>query len=205
MFKRFGLSNFTAEEVDEVIRVAKEKNYVLPSVYQGLYSPIARRAETELFPTLRKHGIAFYAYSPSSGGFLNKTRADFETEGKGRWDPSTFLGQLHNALYKKDAMLDALDQWVKIAEEAGVSKVELAYRWVTYNSSMKRELGDAIIFGARTIEQLKETLAGLKKGPLSKEVQAKIDNIWKVAEKDSPLNNIDGVTALAQKGNTRDA
>ena len=198
MFKRFGISNFSPEDVEEVIRIAKEKNYVLPTVYQGLYSAVARRTETELFPVLRKHGIAFYAYSPIAGGFLTKTRADFEVEGKGRWDPNTFLGKLHNVLYKKPAMLEALDRWGKIAEEVGVSKAELAYRWVTYNSNLRGELGDSVIFGARNIGQLKETLAGLKNGPLSKEVEGKIDELWKLVEHDSPLNNLDGFAALGQ-------
>jgi len=61
IFKRFGLSNFTAEQVQEVYDLAKSKGYVLPSVFQGNYSPVARHLETLLFPTLRKLGIAFYA------------------------------------------------------------------------------------------------------------------------------------------------
>ncbi|KAG0650169.1 Oxidoreductase sirO [Hyphodiscus hymeniophilus] len=199
MCKRFGLSNFSVEEVEEVIHIAKEKNYVLPTVYQGLYSAVARRAETELLPTLRKHGIAFYAYSPIAGGFLTKSRTDFEQDGKGRWDPATFLGQLHNVLYKKPGMLEALDRWEKIAKEVGISKAELAYRWVAYNSMLKREQGDAIIIGASSIEQLKGTLEGLENGPLSREVEDKIDEIWKLVEHESPLNNLDGFTAMEQK------
>jgi aflatoxin B1 aldehyde reductase len=196
MFKRFGLSNFSAEEVEEAIRISKEKNYILPTVYQGLYSAVARRTETELFPTLRKHGIVFYAYSPIAGGFLTKTPADFAEEGKGRWDPATLLGKIHNAMYKKPSMLEALEQWGKIADEVGVSKVELAYRWVAHNSILKGELGDAIIFGARNIEQLRETLTGLKNGPLSKEVEGKIESIWKLVEHESPLNNSDAILAM---------
>lgn len=198
MFKRFGLSNFLAEEVEEVVRICKENNYVLPTVYQGLYSAVARRQETELFPTLRKHGMSFYAYSPIAGGFLTKSSADFKEEGKGRWDPATFLGKLHNAIYKKPAMLEALDQWEKITKDAGVSKAELAYRWVAYNSILNGELGDAIIFGARNMEQLRGTLASLKNGPLSKEVESKIDEIWKMVEKDSPLNNDEAIGTLLQ-------
>lgn len=34
-FKRFGLSNFKAEDVEKVYQVCKEKGYPLPSVYQG--------------------------------------------------------------------------------------------------------------------------------------------------------------------------
>jgi len=34
-FKRFGLSNYQAEDVEKVYNHCKEKGYVLPSVYQG--------------------------------------------------------------------------------------------------------------------------------------------------------------------------
>ncbi len=75
LFRRFGLSNYQADDVQAVYDHCAEKGYVLPSVYQGSYSPITRYQETELFPTLRKLGIAFYAYSPSASGFLGKTVA----------------------------------------------------------------------------------------------------------------------------------
>jgi aflatoxin B1 aldehyde reductase len=194
MFQRFGLSNFTAAEVDEVVQVAKQKGYVLPTVYQGLYSAVARRTETELFPTLRKHGIAFYAYSPIAGGFLTKSRANFEQGGTGghRWNSSNMLGELHNILYKKPRMLEALDRWEEIAKDAGVSKAELAYRWITYNSILNGDLGDAIIVGSSNLDQLKGTLEGIEGGPLSSEIARKVDQIWKLVEQESPLNNLDG-------------
>ena len=127
-FKRFGLSNFTASEVEDVIRIAKEKNYVFPTVYQGNYSAVARLTENQLFPTLRKYNVAFYAYSPIAGGFLTKSPQELLEGGKGRWDPVNFLGQLYGTLYKKPAMLQALEEWGKIADELGIPKAELAYR-----------------------------------------------------------------------------
>jgi aflatoxin B1 aldehyde reductase len=86
VFKRFGLSNFTPEEVREVYDHAKANGFVLPTVYQGNYSAIARQPEGTLFPVLRELGIAFYAYSTLAGGFLTKTREQVtEGVGKGRW------------------------------------------------------------------------------------------------------------------------
>jgi aflatoxin B1 aldehyde reductase len=56
--------------VQQIVNICKEKNYVLPSVYQGNYNSITRRNEEELFPLLRRENISFYAYSPSAGGFF---------------------------------------------------------------------------------------------------------------------------------------
>lgn len=57
--KRFGLSNFLPKQVQEVYEHCKQRGYVLPSVYQGNYSPVARRPERELLPLLREFGMAF--------------------------------------------------------------------------------------------------------------------------------------------------
>lgn len=90
-FARFGLSNYQAKDVEAVYNHCKENGYPLPAVYQGNYSPVARKQDTLLFPTLRKLGMAFYAYSPLAGGFLTKTKAQIE-EGVGRFAPDMLGG-----------------------------------------------------------------------------------------------------------------
>lgn len=188
-FKRFGLSNFTADEIEKVISIATERNYIVPSVYQGNYSAVARRAEKELFPLLRKHNFAFYAYSPIAGGFLTKTSEQIRSGGTGRWDPETPMGKLHRALYQKPSFLEALDVWNQIAEDEGISKAELSYRWVTHNSGLQGDLGDAVIVGALNQAHLRETMAAIRNGPLSAEVVKKIDGIWEKVAAEAPLDN----------------
>lgn len=61
-FKEFGVSNHTPEEVERIVSICEERGYVKPTVYQGQYNPIVRGAEKDLFPVLRKHKIAFYAW-----------------------------------------------------------------------------------------------------------------------------------------------
>jgi aflatoxin B1 aldehyde reductase len=61
-FRRFGLSNHSSEEIEKVVQICEENGYVKPTVYQGHYNAIARAAEKDLVPVLRKHGIAFYAF-----------------------------------------------------------------------------------------------------------------------------------------------
>jgi aflatoxin B1 aldehyde reductase len=61
-FKNFGLSNYAPEEVQRFVDICEQKGYTKPSVYQGHYNAIVRGGEKELFPILRKHNIAFFAY-----------------------------------------------------------------------------------------------------------------------------------------------
>ncbi|KAJ7795028.1 NADP-dependent oxidoreductase domain-containing protein [Mycena olivaceomarginata] len=60
-------------DVKQVYDICADKGYPLPTVYQGNYSAVTRRMETELVPTLHKLGIASYVYSPFAGGLLTKT------------------------------------------------------------------------------------------------------------------------------------
>lgn len=193
IFKRFGLSNHTPEQVEEVLEVCNERGFVRPSVYQGAYSAIARLAEDKLLPLLRKHKISFYAYSPSSGGFLAKTSRQFRDGSLvGRWHKDTYLGTVYQLLYNKPDTLEALDQWHEIAKVEGIPAVEMAYRWVVHNSALDGSLGDGVVVGASTTEQWKSTLAAIQKGPLSMDAANKIDALWGPLKADAIL----GVTEV---------
>jgi aflatoxin B1 aldehyde reductase len=186
-FEHFGLSNCTPAQVREVYDVCKAKGYVLPSIYQGLYSPVNRKQEQLLFPLLRTLNIAFYAYSPIAGGFLTKTRSYVEN-GEGRFNKERFFG-MYGKLYTSPSYLEALDEWGYIASEEGVTKAALAYRWVNYHSHLKAELGDGVIIGASSLKQLEQTLEALEAGPLSDTAIKGIDGIWEKVKPDALLDN----------------
>ncbi|KAJ9608851.1 hypothetical protein H2200_006622 [Cladophialophora chaetospira] len=186
LFERFGLSNYSTEEVVKVYDHCKAQGYVLPSVFQGNYAPVARKLEDLLLPTLRKLGIAFYAYSPLAGGFLTKTKQQI-LEGAGRFN-TNFMGGMYDQMYLKDSYLNVLAKWEEIAEEQGCSRAELAYRWVISHSALKADYGDRIIVGASKFEQIEPTLQGLGKGPLKQTVVKRIDALWDTLRHEAPLD-----------------
>ncbi|KAJ7174871.1 aldehyde reductase [Mycena filopes] len=191
-FKRFGLSNFTAADVQRAYDICKANNYPLPAVFQGNYSALARRNEDTLVPTLRKLGMAFYVYSPIAGGLLTKTAAQLREggEGSGRFaKQGEGKGALYVQLYNKPSYYKALDLWEEAAREAGCSKAELAYRWVAFDSVVDGKYGDAVIFGASKHSQIPETASWLKHGSVGEKAKAKIDKIWEVVKDDAPLDN----------------
>lgn len=69
--EHWGISNYTIEDVEQIAAICKAKGYPLPVAYQGLYNALSRRMEESLLPVLRKHNIAFYAYSPAAGGVFS--------------------------------------------------------------------------------------------------------------------------------------
>jgi aflatoxin B1 aldehyde reductase len=191
-FRRFGLSNFSPEQVQTVYDICKEKGYVIPTAFQGNYSPVARHLETNLFPLLKKLGLVFYAYSPIAGGFLTKTAADLDS-GAGRFNPQA-IGGLYSKLYDKPSLRAALTKWNEIADKEGVSKAELAYRWVAHHSAIAGEgfvqgEENGVIIGASRIEQIEQTAEGIKKGKLSDEAVKGIEEIWQSVKDDAPVDN----------------
>ncbi len=118
-FRRLGLSNLNTDDVEEIVCISKERGYLLPSIYQVNYSAVARRVESELFPTLRKYGISVYVYSPCVGGFLAKTPEGI-TNGTGRWHPEDYLGKIYHSMYAKPSIIEGLTTWNKIAEDAAI-------------------------------------------------------------------------------------
>jgi aflatoxin B1 aldehyde reductase len=187
-FKRLGLSNFLGPEITEVVRVAKENGFVVPTVYQGNYSAIARRLEDEVIPVLRSNKLSLYAYSPIAGGFLSKSKEQL-SDPEGRFGDKNPLSELYNGMYNRPAFLAILDFWATIAENEGVSRAELAYRWIAYHSIVSTGSGDAIVVGARTPDQLRETVAAIQKGPLSELAVAMIEQVWGKVMTEALLDN----------------
>jgi len=188
-FKYFGLSNFTPKQTQEVYDITSSKGYVIPTVYQGNYNAISRHTEDDLFPLLRKLNIRFYAYSPIAGGFLVRTPQQIKEAKEGRFDISTFIGEIYHKLYSRPALIDALEEWEKISHSSGVSKAALAIRWVAWNSILDQKHGDGIIIGASSTKQLKETLDALNAGPLEKNVVDSINQIWQKVKHEAPIDN----------------
>ena len=60
--RQLGICNYTAKETEQFFAICQEKGYIKPSVYQGQYNPLQRQSEDDLFPVLRAHNCAFYAY-----------------------------------------------------------------------------------------------------------------------------------------------
>jgi len=188
-FKYFGLSNFKPEKVQEIYDITSSKGYVLPTVFQGNYNPVARRYEDELFPLLRKLHIRFYAYSPLAGGFLVRTPQQIKEAKEGRFDISNPIGQIYHKLYSKPALIEGLEDWEKISQTSGVSKSALAVRWVAWNSFLDHKYGDGIILGASSTKQLKEALDAINAGPLDKNIVDSINQFWQKVKHEAPLDN----------------
>jgi len=103
-------------------------------------------------------------------------------------------------MYDKPSYLAALEEFGKLAEEAGTTKAGLAYRWVVWNSFLDPEKGDAVVLGASSGKQLTETVSEIEKGPLEGWVVQRLEKLWRSLEADAPRNNFETFTKLTKAG-----
>ncbi|KAI1288956.1 hypothetical protein EDD11_009488 [Mortierella claussenii] len=177
LFERFGLSNFAAWQVTLIHELCKQNGYVLPTVYQGMYNPIARSVQKELLPCLKYHNIGFYAYNPIGGGLLSGKYKFEEDHIEGaRYDPSTSFGRLFRERYWNKLTFEGIQLLDKEAKANDLTLLEATLRWMRYHSGL--EAKDGIIIGASSVKHLEENLIDLDKGPLPQTMLDAFDKAW---------------------------
>ena len=188
LFDRFGLSNFAAWEVAQVYTYCRDKGYILPTVYQGMYNAFTRDVEKELFPALKKYNMSFYAYNPLIGGLFsgryNKQNRDGDHEG--RFTQNSPLGQMYRNRYWNDIYFTALSKIDPVLKKEGLSHIETAIRWLMHHSGLKADAGDAIIIGASSLKHLEENLQDFEKGPLPDSIVEALEEAWHIVKPNCP-------------------
>lgn len=179
--REFGLSNFPAWQVVQVYYKCKELGYVLPTVYQGNYNPLARQAEASLLPALKMCGLRFYAYSPLAGGLLVGTAKlkDTSTRAGYRQGLAKMMGgDGEEGMAALEASLVEIES---SCEAEGVPMRDAALRWLFHHSPLGE--GDAVIIGTSKLSQLTDNLESLSadEGPLPEAVLSAIEGAWESA------------------------
>ncbi|KAM9814222.1 aflatoxin B1 aldehyde reductase member 3 [Neosynchiropus ocellatus] len=191
-FRELGLSNYASWEVAEIASICRHNNWVAPTVYQGMYNATTRQVETELLPCLRYFGMRFYAYNPLAGGLL--TGKYHYVDKDGSQPEGRFFGNSWAAAYRdrywKQSQFEAIELVLKALETAyGASRPTLtsaAMRWMYHHSQLKGDLGDGVIIGMSTMEQLKENLAAAEEGPLDESVVQAFHAAWNLVAHECP-------------------
>ncbi len=175
-FRRFGLSNYAAWQVAEIVEICRAEGWMLPSVYQGMYNALTRDVERELFSCLRHFGIAFYAYNPLAGGLLSgKHRSAQAPPESGRFA----LRTNYRERYWKTEYLEVIDELIPACEAAGRTPTEAAFAWLVHHSMLDAARDDAIILGASKIDHLDANLQACSDAtPLPADILDLFDRGW---------------------------
>jgi aflatoxin B1 aldehyde reductase len=176
-FDDFGLSNYAAWQVAEVVETCRRNGWMMPRVYQGMYNALTRDVERELFPCLRHYDIAFYAYNPLAGGLLSgKYRSQDENPDSGRFVPE----RGYRERYWRDDYFDVLSELHEACASNDLQPVEVAMRWLCHHSLLDAGRGDGIILGVSRVAHLVENMGACEGGSLGPDIVEILDRGWEV-------------------------
>jgi aryl-alcohol dehydrogenase-like predicted oxidoreductase len=169
--RAIGSSTFPAEQIVEAQWVADRRGHERFRSEQPPYSIFVRGIEAGVLPTCQKYGLGVIAWSPLSGGWLTgRYRRDSGVDmssGRARRLPQRFdPSRPGNA-----AKLDAVEELIKIAADAGCSLTHMALAFVVAHPGVT-----SAIIGPRTMDQLTDLLAGATV-TLDDEILDRIDQI----------------------------
>jgi len=166
-----GSSTFPAHRIVEAQWVAEKRGRERFVCEQPPYSMLIRRVESDVLPACREHRIGVIPWSPLAGGWLSgRYRKGGDSPGQSR--RSQMLPQRYDmSLPGNQAKLEAADALAKLAEESGMTLIEMALAFVTSHPAVT-----AAIIGPRTIEHLQSQLPALGR-TLSDDVLDRIDAI----------------------------
>ena len=165
-----GSSTFPASQIVEAQWTAQRRDRERFVCEQPPYSILVRGVEAEILPTCQQYGMGVIPWSPLAGGWLSgRYRKDAELPVSNR---AQRLPQRYDlSLPGNQAKLEAADRLARLAEEAGLSLVQLAIAFVLNHPAVT-----APIIGPRTMEQLESQLAAADV-KLSSDVLDRIDEI----------------------------
>ena len=171
--RSFGTSKVPASEIVEAQWVADRRGHGRFRTEQPPYSLLTRAIEYDVLPTCRRHGMGVLAYSPLAGGWLSgKYRKGRKVSGPGSAARTRRLPARYDAGDPSNsAKLDAADALGALADEAGITLVQMAVAFVTRHPAVS-----SAIIGPRTMDHLEGYLAadGID---LSDDVLDRIDQI----------------------------
>jgi aryl-alcohol dehydrogenase-like predicted oxidoreductase len=177
-----GSSTFPASQIVEAQWVARDRHLQRFVTEQPPYSLLVRAVEADVLPTCARHGMGVISYSPLAGGWLSgRWRKDAGQQPSSRASrlPERFdLSQPAN-----QHKLDAVEQLARLAEEEGITLIQLAIAFVLNHPAIT-----APIIGPRTMEQLESQLAAADV-VLDEAVLGRIDEIVPPGTTINPADN----------------
>jgi aryl-alcohol dehydrogenase-like predicted oxidoreductase len=167
-----GHSAFPASEIVEAQWTAQDRGRERFRCEQPPYSLLTRAVERDVLPTCQRYGMGVIPYSPLAGGWLSG-RYRMGTEPQGPTSPvrQRFADRFDLSLAVNQQKLEATEQLAQLAEEAGMTLVEMALAFVVRHPSVT-----AAIIGPRTMEHLESQLSAADV-ELSDDVLDRIDQI----------------------------
>ncbi|MYX95930.1 aldo/keto reductase [Streptomyces sp. SID486] len=148
----FGSSTFPAHRIVQAQWAAREHHLGRYVTEQPSYSVLQRGIEAHVLPVAEQYGLGVLVWSPLASGWLSGAiREGLEiTTSRSAFMPERF----DTSIPSNRARLDAVERLARIADEAGLTMIQLALGFATAHPAVTSAL-----IGPRTPEHLAAQLA----------------------------------------------
>ena len=166
-----GCSNYSAWQLMKANALARELGTARFDCLQPQYSLVCRSIEREHLPLCIEEGIGVIPWSPLAGGLLTGKM------GKGQAPPEgtrASVDTMNPERFSSERNLEIADVVAKVAGTLGKTSSQVALAWV-----IGQEGVTSPIFGARTLEQLKDNL-GAAEVTLDEEARKRLEEVSKL-------------------------
>ena len=148
----FGSSTFPAYRLVQAQWAARDNRLSRYVTEQPSYSILQRGVERDVLPVTEQYGLGVLVWSPLASGWLSgaiRTGREITTH------RSTFMPQRFDLTIPANrARLDAVERLAEIADQAGLTMIQLALSFVTAHPAVT-----SAIIGPRTLEHVHAQLA----------------------------------------------
>jgi aryl-alcohol dehydrogenase-like predicted oxidoreductase len=147
-----GSSTYPAAEIVKAQWAARERGLQRYVCEQPPYSILARGIEADVLPVCKDFGMGTIVWSPLAGGWLSgrwRKGAEDLTSRRAAMIPQRY----DLSIAANQDKLEAADALGKLADEAGISLIDMALAFVIRHPAVT-----AAIIGPRTLEQLESQL-----------------------------------------------
>jgi aryl-alcohol dehydrogenase-like predicted oxidoreductase len=145
-----GCSNWTGEQIQQAIDLAREHGYVKIVSSQPEYSLLHREPEEDVIPVSKANGISQVVYSPLAQGVLSGKYAPGEAASEG----TRASARAEWMEYFEDDVLERVQRLRPIADGLGITMAQLALAWILREPNVA-----SAIVGSSRPEQLRDNAA----------------------------------------------
>src|SRR5215211_270693 len=148
--RAIGLSQYSAERLDEAMRTAEANSLARPCALQTWYNMLERpKLEGELRDTALAHGMGIVPFYGLANGFLTgkyRSKDDLEKSVRG----------LRNVEYLEGRGVRVLEALDRVAAETGASLATIALAWTNAQPGVTSTLASAT-----SVNQLRQSIAAM--------------------------------------------
>ncbi|MFZ4506868.1 MAG: aldo/keto reductase family protein [Fimbriimonas sp.] len=158
----WGVSEWQAHQIVDLVHVAKELNANPPASNQPGYNMLNRWIEQAVIPVSEQYGLGQVVFSPLAQGVLTGKYLPGQAPASGTRASDDSSNMFMKGMIENEELLKRVQLLKAFAEEQGLTLAEFALAWV-----LRQKNVSSVIIGATRVDQLEQNVkaAGVTRDP----------------------------------------